>query len=143
MTFLNTSLRILFAAYTLFMYAALALFILGLLALFVPSLHVRSRILLLVPAWTVLGSATFVTGYYVWEVVETLMSQNRYEIFTFWHARAGGPYAWAYWLNLLLLFVPQLLWFPRYRRRPLPLTLIAGVSLLPFAVSRIGNILHG
>jgi len=79
------------------------------------------------------------TGFsaYVWEAVAALGSANPYEHYLFIRNRLGGPYAWAYWLHVSLALLPQSLWLPRLRGRPLATLLIVGPSLLPTALERL------
>ncbi len=67
------------------------------------------KLLLLTSGIVALAYATeFFTAFY---------SGNPYEQFVFLN-RAKGPFAWAYWTMVSCnVLVPQLLWFPRVRRR--------------------------
>jgi hypothetical protein len=93
--------------------------------------------LLAAATWIFLAAASVVATAYLWELLAALTSSNRYERFTFWEARAGGPYALAYWFSFALALLPQLLWLARVRRRLLSVLLIAGASLLPSIMERL------
>jgi molybdopterin-containing oxidoreductase family membrane subunit len=77
------------------------------------------KLLLLTSGIVALAYATeFFTAFY---------SGNPYEQFVFLN-RAKGPFAWAYWTMVgCNVFIPQLLWFPRVRRR---LGVVFALSLL-------------
>jgi hypothetical protein len=124
--------RAVIAAECIFKYSALVLLSLALVSASTPLLRTRLLALLV---WAILAVSVFRSFYYVWQIFEALLSKNKYESFTFWHARASGSYAWLYWLTLFSSLIPQLFWIPRFRRR-LPIIAIGSASLEPFALER-------
>ena len=119
-----------------FTLSAVALVTLALIALVAPPFRVRLPHLLSSATWIFVAAASVVAFAYVWELVVALTSSNPYERSTFWHT-VSGSYAWAYWLTLAFVFLPQLFWFTRFRRQPLSIFLIAAASLLPTAAERL------
>jgi molybdopterin-containing oxidoreductase family membrane subunit len=67
-------------------------------------------------AKVILATSWMVTFAYLIEIFMAWYGGNPYEQFTFLN-RAGGPYAWAFWLMMFCnVAVPQTLWFRRLRR---------------------------
>jgi len=114
----------------MFRLCAVALVVLASISLSAPSVRDRLRHLLPPITCALLVSASVVAAAYLWELLAAATSSNLFERYTFWHARAGGSYAWFFWLTLALALVPLLLWFVRFRQQPLPILLIAVASLL-------------
>ena len=121
-------------ACVIFEYSAFALLVLTLISLAASSFRNRVSVLQSLITWIFLFAAALVFSYYVWQLVDIGFSGNKYERYTFWHARAGGPHGWAFWLVFISSLAPQLLWLPRFQRQPIPLLVIAAASLAPRAV---------
>ncbi|MBV9079490.1 MAG: polysulfide reductase NrfD, partial [Elusimicrobia bacterium] len=76
-------------------------------------------------AKVMLATGLVVAYGYSTEAFYSWYSGNPYERFVMVN-RIGGPYAWAYWsLILTNILIPQLLWFPRFRARPIRLFCVA------------------
>jgi hypothetical protein len=74
---------------------------------------------------------------YLSEAFIAWYSGNRYEMFVTFHSRPLGPFRVAYWAMLTAnVALPQLLWWPRIRTRPVPLFLIALAVLIGMWVER-------
>jgi molybdopterin-containing oxidoreductase family membrane subunit len=79
--------------------------------------------------------ASLVVGLsYVREIFTACYSANVYERVVFAN-RATSVFRWSYGIMLVSAFLPQLLWFRRFRR-PLPALLISLGSVLPSALER-------
>ncbi|HWB58170.1 MAG TPA: hypothetical protein VG733_01700 [Chthoniobacteraceae bacterium] len=85
----------------------------------------------------ILAADSVVGGWaYVSETWIGLHSTNAYEKILFQN-RIAGPYAWSYWLMVVLnVLVRQLFWFRTFRRNAAWVLLIAVVSLLDSPLER-------
>lgn len=92
-----------------------------------PAPRAYSRTIEIMTIILVIGSI-LITGAYVAEIVIAYAS-NRYEFFTFMHARFGNypldGFALIYWLSVFSVLVPQVFWWARFRRSYLAVLLIA------------------
>jgi Ni/Fe-hydrogenase subunit HybB-like protein len=67
---------------------------------------------------------------YVIEPFTAWYSGNEFEMYVV-RNRAFGPFAWSYWLVILLnVVIPQALWFKKVRIRPIPLFAVSMVVLV-------------
>ena len=105
----------------------------------------------------VLAVASAVVGYAsISEYVYAYRGGNRYEIWALLRNRAAGPvtdlvhwvhpafprlpwapYWWAYYYGMAGILVPQLLWIPSVRKRPLPVLCIALLASIQVALERL------
>jgi Ni/Fe-hydrogenase subunit HybB-like protein len=77
-----------------------------------------------------LATGLIVAYAYIIEPFTAWYSGDPYEWFVFLN-RWQGPYAWAYWSTIFCnALVPQLLWFPRLRKRPKILFAISIIVLI-------------
>lgn len=66
-------------------------------------------------------------------IVTLVMLWVRHGTFVFTSFRLSDPYAWAYRLVILLPLLPALGMFPSIGKRPLLLTVLAGLAMCPAA----------
>lgn len=96
-------------------HSAVAILILSLLAM--PLRRRRGSLMVAVDtlAWLVIASGALVGFATIWESVQLLLGGNLFEKAAFAN-RAGGHYAWYYWLSAFSVVVaPQLFWWRRCR----------------------------
>jgi hypothetical protein len=79
-----------------------------------------------------LGSASLFTGIWL-----NMTSTVFYRRWWFVHVKLLGPYAFDYWLFLICVLVPQLLWLRRIRGRSLPTFIVALISVIPVVIDRL------
>jgi Ni/Fe-hydrogenase subunit HybB-like protein len=73
---------------------------------------------------------------YAIEPFNAWYSGDRYEMAVV-HNRAVGPHAWAFWLTLVCnIFIPQLLWFRKFRVDPKRLFFVSAVILYGMWIER-------
>ena len=84
-----------------------------------------------------LVTSSIVASAYVTELWVVLYRGNRYEIYTYFHARgAMSSTAVLYLLNLLYMLLPQCFWNPRLRNDMLAVLLITIIASLPHWLER-------
>ncbi|MCA9277423.1 MAG: polysulfide reductase NrfD, partial [Phycisphaerales bacterium] len=81
--------------------------------------HIHAMCKVLVFTGSIVGAA------YLTEIFTAWYSGNPYEKFVFMN-RAGGPFAWAFWIMVSCNVIsPQLLWFKRVRNSVLAIFLLS------------------
>jgi hypothetical protein len=113
------------------------LLVLASIVLIAPATRERWRGLLPPFTWAFLAAGSVIAGAYLGESLAAATSDDKFVRMIFWHTRAGGPHAWLFWLTRIFVLMPQLLWFPRFRREPLPILLIVLASITPLAIRRL------
>ncbi len=117
-----------FAGGHLFRASAAVLVVFGIIALFVrscPAWHTRDVAVL---AFVLIAASAVVFSAYAAEAFFVVRSSNPYERFTF----AVQLRSWFYWLQVVAVLLPQLFWFPRFRRPALPIIGISLGSISPY-----------
>jgi molybdopterin-containing oxidoreductase family membrane subunit len=83
-----------------------------------------------------LGTGLVLAYTYAIEPFTAWYSGNQFEMYTI-HNRAVGPHSWSFWLVILLnVVIPQLLWIPKMRIRPVPLFAISTAVLVGMWIER-------
>jgi Ni/Fe-hydrogenase subunit HybB-like protein len=73
---------------------------------------------------------------YLWEPFNAWYSGNEFEMYVV-RNRAFGPFAWSYWLVILMnVVIPQSLWFKKIRITPKPLFAVSIVILIGMWLER-------
>jgi 4-amino-4-deoxy-L-arabinose transferase-like glycosyltransferase len=112
----------------LFRASAAFLVVCGIIALFVrpaPAWLMRSVALL---AFILIATSAVVFSAYAAEAFFAYRSPNLYQRFTFELQFRN----WFYWLGVVAALLPQLFWFPRLRRRSLPIISISLGAVSPY-----------